>query len=180
MQRMSHRSGRKAVMVIVILGVLVGGVMAGVLLGPRLAGKHDEAAADNGQAKTKDTQDAQIVLLGEFTVNVRTGGALRYLQAEVALSLSGLPEPKQSSGGHGAPSAATPTLPPSAATPTLPEADAVLAKDRVVAVLSAANFREAGTPEGRETLKRQLAKAIAEALPAYKVREVLFTSFVMQ
>lgn len=174
----SHRSGRKIILVGVIVGALVGGVVTGFALGPRLVKGKDQATANGGKTATEQQgakeaepeERAQIVILGEFTVNVRANGALRYLQAEVALAMSGLPEPKGGHGGHGG----------AAPAPALLEADAALAKDRVVAVLSAADFHQAGTPEGRDALKRQLAGAIAKALPAYRVHEVLFTSFVMQ
>lgn len=173
----SPRSGRKLVLAMVVTGTLAAGLVAGLVLAPRLAGKQGQAAADgdaNGAKREAETKaedpKAEIIILGEFTVNVRAQGALRYLQAEVALALSGLPEPKKGHGGHGA----TPAV------PSLPEAEMALAKDRVVAVLSAADFKEAGTPEGREALKRQLAAAISKALPSYQVHEVLFTSFVMQ
>ncbi|NPV49071.1 MAG: flagellar basal body-associated FliL family protein [Armatimonadetes bacterium] len=176
MHRTRCRSGRKIVLAVVITGTLAAGLVAGLVLAPRVTANRGWAAegGKNGDAKVAPTQTEeekpQIVVLGEFTVNVRANGALRYLQTEVALSLSGLSEPKGGHGGHGgAPSA-----------PSLPEAEMALAKDRVVAVLSAADFRDAGTPEGREALKRQLAAAIGKALPSYKVHEVLFTSFVMQ
>ena len=186
MRARNRRSGKKLLLIGVVVGVVVvAGVVGKVVVAPRLAAKHAVAAAQGGKpgdqpegdkgkaAGESDGKGAeeqpkpQLISLGEFTVNVRAGGSLRYLQAEVALSLTGLPEPKK--GGEGGAKAAA-----------LSEAETALAKDRVVAILSAADFQAARTAIGRETLKKQLAISLGKALPDYQVREVLFTSFAMQ
>ena len=181
MRARNRRSGKKLLLIGVVVGVVViAGVVGKVVVAPRLAAKHALAAAQGGtpgdKGKAAGESDGkgaeeqpkpQLISLGEFTVNVRAGGSLRYLQAEVALSLTGLPEPKK--GGEGGAKAAA-----------LSEAETALAKDRVVAILSAADFQAARTAIGRETLKKQLAISLGKALPDYQVREVLFTSFAMQ
>jgi flagellar basal body-associated protein FliL len=182
---MNRRSGKKLMMIGVVVGVVVVGAVAGVLVLPKLKGKHAKTATSAGKqgdqaegekGKTADEKDGkkaedqpkpQLISLGEFTVNVRGGGGLRYLQAEVAVSLTGLPEPKK--GGEGA-----------AAKAALSEAETALVKDRVVADLSAADFQAARTEVGRESLKKQIATSLGKALPDYQVKEVLFTSFAMQ
>lgn len=176
-----RRSGKSVLVVVIGVAALLGGVVGGAVLAPKLSGKHAPPAAgkrsgavpaseatEGKPGHSGETDAGQIIDLGEFLVNLRTASGLRYLQAQVALSLTGLPEPKP--GGHEG----------GAAKPSLPEAQLAIVKDRVVTVLSAANFDRARSPEGREALKRQIQESLTKALPDYEVKAVLFTSFVMQ
>lgn len=134
--------------------------------------KPDKSKAAKGKKKKgkkgeEETPHPQIVSLGEFLVNVQAPSGLRYLRAEVSLSLLGLEEPK--GGGHGG-------LKPAA----LSEADLAVARDCVVSVLSAASLEQLQRPEGRAGVKQSLQAALGKALSEYQVEDVLFTSFVMQ
>jgi flagellar basal body-associated protein FliL len=133
--------------------------------------KPDKSKAAKGKKKGKkgeeETSHPQVVALGEFLVNVQAPSGLRYLRAEVSLSLLGLEEPKGGGHGGGKPAA-------------LPEADLAVARDCVVSVLSASSLEQLQRPEGRVGVKQRLQAALGKALSEYQVEDVLFTSFVMQ
>lgn len=134
--------------------------------------KPDKSKAAKGKKKKakkgeEETPHPQVVALGEFLVNVQAPSGLRYLRAEVSLSLLGLEEPKE--GGHGGGKPAV-----------LPEADLAVARDCVVSVLSASSLEQLQLPEGRVGVKQRLQAALGKALSEYQIEDVLFTSFVMQ
>lgn len=174
MIRTSTRSG-KALIIVGVVAAL-GGVLGGLLAAPRLA-KHKPTRHTAHKAKDTDkssaavesdaTEHSTIVPLGDFLVNLDAGSGVRYLRAEVAMAVKGLPEPKKR--GHGGGKG-----------PSLPEADITLARDRVIAVLSAGDFTSLRTAAGKSKLKARVLDKLSEALPQYEISEVLFTSFVMQ
>lgn len=197
MRILRRRAGKQLILGAIIGVVVIGGVLGGVMVGRKMGGKANaaeaakeakaegEAADEKSEGEEGDKAEAkgekghgkgeegeahpQVVDLGEFLVNLRAGSAVHYLQAQVALSLSGLPEPKKGGHGEGGKGA-----------PSLPEAELAVVKDRVVTVLSGADFDQVRTTPGRQAVKQQLLISLAKALPNYKVNEVLFTSFVTQ
>ena len=182
MRARSLRAGKSILLVGIIVALVAGGVGAGVFLGPKLLGHGKKtAAADKGKEKHaeegksekreakqdggKET-DAVVVPLGEFLVNLASSGGVRYLKAEVSLSIAGLPEQKKGEG--------------SKEESPLPAGLMAVVKDRVVAVLSAGDFAQLRSVGGREALKQKVKARVQESLPDYEVTQVLFTSFVMQ
>jgi len=184
MLRPTHRSGKKLVLLALVVVAVIGIVTAGVALGPRLLAQRGKAAAKGqptaGQARADKAaekgekegkeEEAAVVALGDFLVNLRSQTGLRYLRTEVSVSLSGLGK-EGKGGGHGEGAAKKSVL---------TEGEVAVARDRVVAVLSASTFEQLRTPEGRTGLKQQLQANLQQALPKYQVTEVLLTSFVMQ
>jgi flagellar basal body-associated protein FliL len=191
MRQLSNRSGKKILLVAIVVALVVGAVAGGVILGPKLL-KHgkksatadkksedkksedkkseDKKSGDDTGVKTGDTDEkkaAVVVPLGEFLVNLASGGGVRYLKAEVSVALTGLPEKKK---GEGEGKQESP----------LPPDELAIAKDRVVAVLSAGDFAQLRNAAGREALKQKVKARVQEGLPDYEVTQVLFTSFVMQ
>lgn len=196
----SPRSGKKIILLaVVVAAVLVLGG-AGAFLGPKLLkhnskaeaadkttteadkskdgkdgkdGKGSKEANEGKDGKSKDgkTDDKPeppaVVPLGDFLVNLNSAGGVRYLRAEVSVSLKGLPVPKKEGEGK-------------APAPALPDAALAIAKDRVVSALSAGDFAQLRLPGARDKLKLQVLARLQKALPDYEVTEVLFTSFVMQ
>jgi flagellar basal body-associated protein FliL len=187
MRQLSNRSGKKIVIIGIIAALVVGVVAGGVILGPKLL-KHgkkgsgdDKKSADKKSGDSKDDKkgdkdkgdkgkdektEAVVVPLGEFLVNLTANGGVRYLRAEVSVSLKGLPEQKKGEGSK-------------EESPLSPGLTAI-AKDRIVAVLSAGDFAQLHTAAGREALKQKVKVRVQDGLPDCEVAQVLFTSFVMQ
>ena len=181
MLRPTRRSGKKLVLLALVVVAVIGIVTAGVALGPRLLAQRGKAAtkgqptagqaqADKATEKEGKEKEAAVVALGDFLVNLRSQTGLRYLRTEVSVSLSGLGK-EGKGGGHGEGAAKKSVL---------TEGEVAVARDRVVAVLSASTFEQLRTPEGRTGLKQQLQANLQQALSKYQVTEVLLTSFVMQ
>jgi len=163
-----------AVLLIIALVVIVGG--GGVVVGSKLAASrraaHPARAKRAPDGKTADktegsAEDAAVVDLGEFLVNLSSAGGDRYLRAEVSLRVSGLSAGKR--GGEGG-----------AARRELPADEAAVAKDCVTTVLSSGDFQQLRTTAGRARLKALVVSRLQEALPQLTIHDVLFTSFVMQ
>lgn len=191
MTQLSGRAG-KISMLIMIGSATMLALAVGLVAGPRLlkhkpaasakdkTEKHEAKSADakgeksdgkatktEGDGEGAEIEHTTVIPLGDFLVNLASGTNVRYLRAEVAMVLVGLPEKKK--GGHGGGKG-----------PAIPEGDVTLARDRVVAALSAGDFEALRSAAGKEKLKGLVLKKLAEALPQYKISEVLFTSFVMQ
>ncbi|MEN6548398.1 MAG: flagellar basal body-associated FliL family protein [Armatimonadia bacterium] len=183
MTRLASRTGKLMIIAVICAGAV--GVVGGIIASPKLL-KHKPSTTARAE-KTQDHKEkkaeargtraeedevaggghATIVPLGDFLVNLDAGSSGRYLRAEVAMALVDLPEPKK--GGHGGGKG-----------PAIPEGDITLARDRVVAVLSAGDFASLKTAAGKDKLKARVLDKLSEALPQYDISEVLFTSFVMQ
>lgn len=176
MSKLARRAGKLMIIAVICAGAV--GVVGGIIASPRLL-KHEpstsakaEKTAHHGETKAEQDEaphggHATIVPLGDFLVNLDSGASVRYLRTEVAMAMIGLPEPKK--GGHGGGKG-----------PAIPEGDITLARDRVVAVLSAGDFASLKTAAGKDKLKARVLDKLSEALPQYDIKEVLFTSFVMQ
>lgn len=179
MRHISNRSGKKILLLGIVLALLVGAVAGGVVLGPKLLehgkkpdGKDSKTEEKKSEKKSDrdgkgDQAEAVVIPLGEFLVNLTSTSGVRYLRAEVSVALKGLPEQKKKEEGSKEES-------------PLPPGDMAIIKDRVVAVLSAGDFAQLRSAAGREKLKQQVKAHVQEGLPDYEVTQVLFTSFVMQ
>lgn len=169
------RSGRKVVVLsVALVGILSLGV--GLAMGPKLlktesASARTSKTSSGNKAAPEKTSDADqvVVPLGEFLVNLDDETRVRYLRAELSVQMA-RPQEKKKSGGHGGGEAKA----------ELPAEDLAVARDRVVAVLSAAGFGELRSTAGRDKLKARLLARLEEALPQHDISEVLVTSFVMQ
>jgi flagellar basal body-associated protein FliL len=168
----SQSAGKGKIVLLLGAAMLLLVVAGGAVLGPRLLGAR-KAAAKAGKASeaaaAAKPPPPQVVPLGDFLVNLRSMSGLRYLRAEISISLTGLKAAGE--GGHGEGGAKKSLL---------PEGDLALSRDRVVAALSAAVFEEIRMPGGREALRQEIQASLQRAMPQYQVGEVLFTSFVMQ
>lgn len=174
MPALSRRSGK--LLIIITIVAALAGVAGGVVVGPKFMKRAKMPAAQTDKDKEKPKEEkpkasseeaAIVVSLGDFLVNLGARTDVRYLRTEVSVVVTGLEAPKK--GGEGA-----------AKAPTLPEGESALARDRVVAVLSAGDFASLRSMSGRNKLKQQVLARLREALPQYTIKEVLFTSFVMQ
>lgn len=183
MRLLRNRSGKKILLLGIIVALVVGGVAGGVVVGPKLLKHGKKAAAAEKKSEEKKSEkkadksetddsaeahEAVVVPLGEFLVNLASSGGVRYLRAEVSISLKGLPETKKAKHGEGKEEA------------PLPPGLMAIAKDSVVAVLSAGDFAQLRSTAGREKLKQKVKVRVQEGLPDCEVAQVLFTSFVMQ
>jgi flagellar basal body-associated protein FliL len=183
---MQARAGKSLAILVIVIAVAAAG--AGAVLGPRLmahpAAKGEKGAkteksekaggeqkgssenpADDEKAKT---EDAPIVELGEFLVNLEGASENHYLRAEVSIRVGGLPKAERKSEGG------------AASKNQLPGDDLAVAKDCVTTVLSGGAYSQLRTTAGREKLKKQTLAKLQEALTKYQIDDVLFTSFVMQ
>ncbi|MCD6352240.1 MAG: flagellar basal body-associated FliL family protein [Armatimonadetes bacterium] len=164
-------------MLFVILGVVVlGGVGGFVALKARASGDKDEKAARSdkktkgkeGSKSEEESEPTQIADLGDFLMNVASPDTtLRYVKCNVALEVTGLPEPKELE--HGPPQ-----------NPHLAPDQEAWAKDVIIRVFARAPFSDLRTEKGREKLRNDLKEALNEVLDEVEVKEVLFTAFVMQ
>lgn len=178
MRLLRNRSGKKILLLGIVVALVVGVVAGGVVVGPKLLKHGKKAAAGEKKSEKKadksetddsgEAHEAVVVPLGEFLVNLASSGGVRYLRAEVSISLKGLPETKKTKHGEGKEEA------------PLPPGLMAIAKDSVVAVLSAGDFAQLSSAAGREKLKQKVKVRVQEGLPDCEVAQVLFTSFVMQ
>ena len=176
MQKWSSRSGKvKRLLVIAVVVVLAGGGVAAALVmrSRAVASQTGEPEATSQEAKGPEKPAAlpEVVDLGEFLVNVDSGGGMRYLRSQVGVEVTVKEEEKPKAGGEGEGKKKDYEL---------PAADLLRAKDAVVKQLTASDFAKLRTVEGREELKKRLAQALAAALPKYEVGQVMLVSFVMQ
>jgi flagellar basal body-associated protein FliL len=173
----NRRSGKKLIMVAIMVALVAGAAAAGALLGPRLlnhgakpspAAKKSAAGDKEGNKQSDGNQDAAtVVSLGDFLVNLNAANGTRYLRAEVAIGLRGLPAAKSGGESGGKDTA-------------LPSGQLAAARDRVVSVLSGGDFTQLHSLGARQKIKSQLQAQLQKALPDYQITEVLFPSFVMQ
>jgi len=173
------RTGKAVLVIVVVLAVVAVAAGAAAMLGPRLLHRGAPAAKAAGkptaavsQPATRlpaaDEGEAPVVELGEFLVNLEGTSESRYLRAEVSIRVTGLPasERKRAKGA--------------ATKDELPAGDLAVAKDCVTTVLSSGVFAQLRSVGGREKLKHETLVRLQEALPKYRIQDVLFTSFVMQ
>jgi len=180
------RSGKIAMIAVIVAALVVVGA-GGLVMGQKMMhkgkpGKGEAAAKQGGKAsegaeksegektaeKSEGGEEAAVVDLGEFLVNLAGGTESRFLRAEVSIRLSGLPVAAKK--GEGA----------AASAEKLPTGDLAVARDCVTTVLSSGVFQQLRTAAGREKLKQDAMERLQKALPKYDVHDVLFTSFVMQ
>ena len=171
----SRRGGKikmKLIVLLVIAGSL-GGVLSYVAFGRSAASGETpsaKAAEESKQdAEAKQPEELTYVDLGAFLVNVMAQDRLRYLRAEITLAVPSAPaKPSKGGDGDGHDDAGLP-----------PELEARV-RDTIVRVLSQQSFENLrqGGPDDR--LKRDILKALEQAMKDTKPAAVLFTSFVMQ
>ena len=116
----------------------------------------------------------EVYQIGDFLVNVKTEGELRYLRVEIAAAMRGY-EQETAGDAHAAHGGAEKKQ-----LPSLKPDDEAAARDLIVKVLSDASFDSLRSASGRERAKRQIQQALSEMLDATQVETVMFLSFVMQ
>jgi flagellar basal body-associated protein FliL len=173
----SRRGGKMKLIVLLVIAGSLGGVLSYVAFGRSAAsGEMPSAkAAEKGKQDAAAAQPEELtyVDLGAFLVNVMAQDRLRYLRAEITLAVRSAPA-EPSKGGHGdghGDGHDDAGLPP--------ELEARV-RDTIVRVLSQQSFESLrqGGPDDR--LKRDILKALEQAMKDTKPVAVLFTSFVMQ
>ena len=146
--------GASRIKIAILLGIVL--VAAAVVI----AIKRPFDAVPAGPPEQRSTT---LVPLGEFLVNLVDNDNLRFLKAEVTLEIEGTPPAKGGEGGDSEEDPRTARM-----------------RDVTVMVLSDASFDDLRASGGKERLKKQLKMAVSEELRDTQVRNVLFTSFVMQ
>jgi flagellar FliL protein len=144
--------GKLPIMIIAValVVVLLGGVGAFVMKG--------RGGKGNGAAEEK--KPAAPLALGEFVVNLADQGEIRYLKANIVLSVTGeVPQ----AGGHGEESGPSPAI-----------------RDAVIEVLSSKRFAELAQPGGKEKLKKEIVAAVNKRLEGCQAVDVYFSDFAMQ
>ena len=109
-------------------------------------------------APAAETERATVEL-EEFTVNLADSDRPHYVKVTVALEVTDDKTAKE-----------------------IEEKLLARARDAIIMALSRQYFADLNTAAGKQTLKRQLAAAVNEAMPpgTGKVTDILFTSLVMQ
>jgi flagellar FliL protein len=125
-----------------------------LFLRPQLGARHKPAAPPPPAEADYATME-----LEEFTVNLADTDRARYIKVKVALEVTDEKVAAEIEKKH------------------LPRV-----RDAIIMTLSRQYFTVLTTADGKEALKRQLTKAVNEAIPAGsgKVVDILFTSLVMQ
>jgi len=142
-----------------------------VLYGQPVYEDDDEANGDGEESSEHPAAPALVHNLGNFLVNVRTDGELRYLRVEVAASIRDY-HVEEAGGGHGDSS--------NEELPSLRSEDEAAARDLIVRILSDSSFVSLRTAKGRDNTKEQIKQALGEMLEEAQVENVLFLAFVMQ
>ncbi len=172
LRRPSHR-GAGSLKLILLVGITAvlsaGGVY--LLYGQPVYEDADEAV--HKDAAEPSASPAVVYNLGNFLVNVRTDGELRYLRVEVAAGIRGY-HVAEAGGGHGEHGGGDDEL------PSLRSEDEAVARDLVVRILSDASFTSLRTAAGRAQAKTHIKQALDEMLEEAQVESVLFLAFVMQ
>lgn len=181
-QLLNSRNGKVKLIALLLGAMLIGGAAGGVLV-KKAVSKHDKQAAADDNAESSESGEEssgkqkekppawgpEIVTLGEFLLNVDSASGLRYVKCEIAIQAVGYDKHSKKKKGHGEKSES----------PLTPEQEA-WAKDTVIRVFAETPFEQLRTSKGREELRSKLAKALNEVLQSVRVKQVLFTSFVMQ
>ena len=166
MKRTMPRRGQKPLLIAILVFAVIAALVGGIALGQRVQIDRQGADGDEKRTAAEKNDPGVVVDLGEFLVNITSADRLRYLRTEISLRCTGIAA--DGKGAHGDEE------------PEMPEGAVAIARDRIIAILAASSFDELQTGEGREALKKQLLETLKKDLPEYEVRDVLFTSFVMQ
>lgn len=123
----------------------------------------------------KTSEPPEVYRIGEFLLNVKTNGELRYLRVEVAASIQGYDNEAQeasSHGGHGSDD--------DEELLSLRQQEEALGRDAIVQILSDMDFETLRTSEGRKKAKDRIRERLDELFDGAEVKDVLFLAFVMQ
>ncbi len=179
------RDGKVKLIALIVVGMLLGGA-AGGFIATRAASKGAEKKTEAASGEEQSEEHAgeelsppkeklppawgpEIINLGEFLLNVDSASGLRYVKCEIAIEAVGYEETKKKrSKGHGEKEG------------PLTKEQMAWAKDTVIKVFAETPFEQLRTAQGREKLRKALQDALNETLDYVHVRQVLFTSFVMQ
>lgn len=146
--------GKKKTIIVLLVGVLVGAVVAfGV--GKVILGKSKQ------EKKEEKTLPEHVVELDEFVVNLADG--THYAKVTIAF---GLEKPLGEGGGHGGGGMAPKLLAP--------------IRDTVITVFSSKSMSQLVSSEGKEKLKEELKEKLNKLLGDKVVRQVYFTSLTLQ
>lgn len=127
------------------------------------------------QAPKKTAEPPEVYRIGEFLLNVKTNGELRYLRVEVAASIEGYESGAEETSGHGSHGSDS-----DEELLTLQQQEEALARDAIVQILSDMDFATLRTSEGRKEAKETIRETLDELFDGADVKNVLFLAFVMQ
>jgi flagellar basal body-associated protein FliL len=176
MTRFPTRSSRRGklkikvlVLLLIALGLGAGGTYA--LFGRKAVASPAKGAAKDAKSRkaSKPEKPLAYINLGAFLVNVVAEQGLRYLRVEVTVGVQereiGKKKDGESEGGKA---------------PALSPADDARARDAVVRVLSAQSYADVRTAGPSTELKQAVIEELRKAIRDVEVKDVMFTSFVMQ
>ena len=148
------KSSKKKLMVIAIAGVLVLG------LGGGAAWYFTQSKGDGEHKEVKKAEKPEFVVLENFTVNLQPEEGDQYLQIGMTLQVSSLEQVE------------------------MIKTNMARVRSRVLLLLSAKKASELTTTEGKGQLAKETSPAVNQPFvdksPPQEVRDVLFTSFIIQ
>ena len=148
------KSSKKKMLVLVLVGVLVLG------LGGGAAWYFTQGKAGPGHVETKKAEKPEFVVLDQFTVNLQPENGDQYLQIAMTLQVSSVEQQE------------------------LIKLNMARVRSRVLLLLSSKKASELTTTEGKKLLAKEIVAVVnqpfAEKEKVQEVRDVLFTSFIIQ
>jgi flagellar basal body-associated protein FliL len=174
----SRSSGSTKILPLIAVAALLGGAAVYLLQG------RSDADADTPESEPPSSP-AIVYEIGNFLVNVKSAGDLRYLRVEVAAAISDYRPrtdgvARAGGNGHGDEQSSAGGSDEPGQLPPLSAEDQARARDLVVRILSEAGFNNLRDDAGREKVKQQIRQALDKAIKCDEVEQVLFVSFVMQ
>ncbi len=160
-------------MMAMMLAMVAAGVIAvagcgGVVVWLAKSGKLGlGAGVPKVEAATKEPPKTHLVALEPLLVNLADDGGHSYLRAGLSLRVEDKPPVKGAKPEESAKGKPVNEF----------EADE---RDAALGVMGRETTTELLAPAGKEELKQQLRKALAERVPEVKVTDILFTDFLVQ
>jgi flagellar FliL protein len=163
------KGGSNLVLIIVIVLLLLVLVVGGILGFMALSGddedasmQEDQVSQQSGKQKKKNKKSTDLLTIGpiypldQFIVNLVSDSGRRFLKVSMDLELSG-----------------------EELTLEMDSKKSVL-RDIIIRTLSSKTFEEISTQKGKEKLKEEINEKINEVLADGYVKNLFFTSFVIQ
>ena len=162
-----EKKGKKSpVLLIVIVVVAVLLIVAIALFAFMLTGSDEPAGGGAGKAQSMQREGAgrnpdmanvgPMVEMDDFTVNLLNENGKRYLRTKISLELD--------------------------SEDLMPEIDkkVPVLRDIIIQILASKQVEEITTKDGKERLKDELVKALNRALIVGQIKNIYFTTFVIQ
>ncbi len=159
--REGKKRGKKGLVLVVAAVIVLGGGGAGAFVALRARPKGEAAPAQEAAEKAVEPPGASrsVLSLEPFVVNLADKETDRYVRCTAKLALEGRD---------------------TAARLTADELAVTRVRDRILTLLSSKTFAEVATPEGKESLRREIQEQVAPVLERAKVTDVYYTEFIVQ